>query len=320
MEAATIPAVAELAGPPPGTIPEASGSAVEAAEEMSRPREAAALTASARQMFKFSHYLHVGPGAQECPDNGVGCENGEHFHAWLRLPNKFQQKDLHEKAMAAKARTLRRLKDPESDAGTVMEAELSVLRASGDEEVMVEDLLKGEFAHFYLKATEMVDEREEFEHINQDRERYIALIDAGEDAKPEEEQSDEFRELVRQVERYVTATKEALREVQQPKRDMFLSLGREGLADRLRDARIEELAGNAFFHTYNEWMWFIGTLDVEPHQATGRPHKRKWAGVGSMDEQAPGTIWGESPEVIEAIESSFGELETALQGAARGNS
>jgi hypothetical protein len=53
------------------------------------------------------------------------CANPDHFHAWIRLPNKFQHADIHAKALASKARRMRALRDPESDASVVMDAEIA---------------------------------------------------------------------------------------------------------------------------------------------------------------------------------------------------
>src|SRR3954451_1473894 len=66
---------------------------VEEAEAATRPASAAAEHATAAQMFQFSTYLHVGPGAEGCEDF-ASCADPLHFHAWCRLPNKFQHKDI----------------------------------------------------------------------------------------------------------------------------------------------------------------------------------------------------------------------------------
>lgn len=292
---------------------------VEQAEAASRPTSAIAEKAEPLRMFKFSRYVHVGPGAEDCINNGEDCTDQTHFHAWLRLPNKFQHRDIHEKAAAARARHARRLRDPESDAYAKLEGDLDEIRRNGDEQVMIDDLLKGEWASDYLASVEEVDSHEEYATIAQDRERYQALVEAGEDQRSEEEQSDEFRELHRHTGEYLQAIKAELARVQEPKRQAFAGLGREGMVERLRDQQIEQDIHQTFMGVYNEWMWFIGTLSVERHAATGMPHRRVWSAVGSLEKQVPGTLWAAAPEVIEAIEEGFQELERALQEGARGN-
>src|SRR4051812_13441277 len=87
--------------------PEAAPAEPERSDSTSRDRS---------QMFEFSGYVHVGPGAKECEHGEDGeCDNAVHFHAWTRLPNPFQQQAIREKANAAKARKRRVLRDPESD-------------------------------------------------------------------------------------------------------------------------------------------------------------------------------------------------------------
>src|ERR1700726_392288 len=100
---------------------------LDAAIEASHPKPA---QAEAAKMFRYSSYLHVGPGAEECGHREDGeCTDPTHFHAWCRLPNKFQHRDLYTKAQAAKARRLRLLNQPDSDASEVLESELDGLRA-----------------------------------------------------------------------------------------------------------------------------------------------------------------------------------------------
>jgi REP element-mobilizing transposase RayT len=42
------------------------------------------------------------------------CTDPDHFHAWIRLPNQFQIRDIAEKAKAAQARKKRMLRDQQT--------------------------------------------------------------------------------------------------------------------------------------------------------------------------------------------------------------
>lgn len=305
-----------LAGPPAGVIP----AEIAEAERDTRRIEAPAVNAAALTMFRFSGYVHVGPGAETCEKEGEGCVDPAHFHAWCRLPNKFQQRDLTDKGMAAKARMLRRLRDPESDAAAVMGSEVALLRASGDLNTMIDDLLRTDWSTDYLKALEEVELLDEFATVDADRERYQELVEIGEALRPEDEQTDEFRELTRHVGRYLAETKKQLAAIQEPKRIALSSLGREGVIEQLREKRIAQLGDNAFAHAHAEWTWFVGTLDVERHPATGRPHRRAWQTVGSIERPEEGAMWSAPPEVIEAVEAAFHALEVSLQRGVAGNS
>jgi hypothetical protein len=288
----------------------------EVAEETTRPTEAAAEHADEQRMYRFSSFVHVGPGAADCAEGENGaCSDPLHFHAWCRLPNKFQHKDIRDKGLAAKARRIRALNDPEADAYLVLESELSEFTADRFEEV-VNELVAREWAQDYTDAIADVSEQEEFAHIDQDRERYQRFIDEGEGDKPEDEQSDEFRELHRHVTRYLEAIKGAVTERQEPRREAIRALGFEQALRNLREMRVERIGDQTFIHTYNEWMWFIGTL----RPAEGTAFERVWGAIGNADENKQGTMWGSAPEVIEAVERTFTELDREMQRAIQGNS
>src|SRR5262245_8571172 len=73
------------------------------------------------ELFKFSAWVHIGVGADECEHAQTGnCADPGHFHAWCRLPNQFQHQDIRERALAAKARRIRQLRDPATDGYDVL--------------------------------------------------------------------------------------------------------------------------------------------------------------------------------------------------------
>lgn len=290
---------------------------VEAAEEATRPKEAAAERADEQRMYRFSSYVHVGPGAEECAEGTNGaCSNPLHFHAWCRLPNKVQHKDIRDKALAAKARRIRALNDPEADAYLVLESELSEFTADNFDEV-VNELLAREWAQDYTDAIADVSEEEAYAQIDQDRERFQRFYDEGEGDKPEEEQSDEFRELNRHIQGYLDAIKARVTERQGPRRQAITELGFEQALKNLREQRVERIGDQTFIHVYNEWMWYIGTLRPV---AEGTPFERVWKALGNADENKQGTMWGSAPEVIEAVETAFTDLDREMQRAFSGNS
>lgn len=322
--------VAELQQP--GT--EDRVSAVEEAERIA-VREAVAESATSGRMFAFSRYLHVGPKSEECEEGENGtCANPLHFHAWLRLPNKFQHKDLRDKGLAAKARKARALRDPESDAYAVLEERLDAIHDESMLTAIVDEITAKEWAQDYLTAVQDLAEedddlgstdideelgvdRKKWEHIDQDRERYQALTET-ELAKPEEEQSEEFRALTKRIGDYIDALRVRVEEIQEPKKVSLVERGLDAVIGVLRKQRIDDEGEAAFLHVYNEWMWFVGTL--KPTEGGAMPHERVWSDIGSVNDPRPGTMWAAAPEVIEGVEEAFRELDAALQAAARGNS
>lgn len=307
--------------------PTAEHAKVQAAEQDTRPDEPVAATAEATKMFTFAEYIHVGRGAALCELAGEArcvhieeggkavniaerCEDPEHFHAFCRLPNKLQQKDIREKGQAAKARKARALADPESDSHTILESELLELREA-DDKLLIDELVQLSWTRDYLAAVQEVDDEEQWEHIDQDRERYSALLEQQEGI-PEEEQSEETQQLRTQIGAYIDATEERLKQIQGPQRDALAAKGHEGLVELIREKRIDQICDREFVHVYRTWTWFVGTLDVKPNPALGRPQVRRW---GSPEE-----MHDERQEVIDAIEVIFNDLELSLQKGSRGNS
>jgi hypothetical protein len=304
---------------PPAVLP-AEDPQVQEAIEASHPQGAAAERADAASMFKFSAYLHVGDGAEDCEHAIDGeCEDVGHFHAWCRLPNKFQHRDLYAKANAAKARRLRLLEDPESDASAVLDAELDPVRAVGHIDTIIDDLLGADWAADFTQASANVGEREEYEHILQDRERFMELgkLEAGKSA---DEESEEFQELGRHINKWTKDVGDEFARIQEPKRESFRGLGLEKLVEQLRAQRVEKIANEVFLHIYNQWEWFIGTMRVKPDPVSKRPYERYWSEMGSIETPAPGSMWAAPPEIIDALQETYDQLERSLQGGVSGNS
>jgi hypothetical protein len=84
---------------------------------------------SHERLFKWSQWVHVGAWAQECEKRLTGdCTDEEHFHAWIRLPNPFQIRDITAKARAARARK----KEARAGRGRLGRESHTGVRASGD--------------------------------------------------------------------------------------------------------------------------------------------------------------------------------------------
>jgi hypothetical protein len=280
--------------------------------------EAKARSATAAKIFKYSDFVDVGEGAAECEQARGGCENPEHFHAWVRLPNPYQRTDIREKALAAKARRLRELRDPDSNASVVLDDALAGLTDPAFTDTLIDELIASEWPQDYLTATGDVERREEFEHVAQDREEYNRLR-ADEEALDPEQRSEEYTQIAAQMERYVAAINERLREIQEPKRRELRERSLEALIGLVRARRVEDEADDAFMDTYNSWLWFVGTFKPDLHPTLRRPHIPMWEEIGRRDRPAPGTMFGEAPEVIEALRAAFTKLQGAFQQGASGN-
>jgi hypothetical protein len=179
-------------------------------------------------IFRYSEYVHVGPGVEECelfvaladPERDKSrplpvCSDPDHFHAWCRLPNPFQVRDIAEKASAARARRARMLKDPESDSHAILEAELDSLLDPTLKDIVVEEIIERDFAEDYddamrrVKAVEVEDfvpEDEDDEtpklyaNIEQDQEEFTRQT-----RLPEEQRGDDYEELGKTVRAFTDA-------------------------------------------------------------------------------------------------------------------
>lgn len=291
---------------------------VKAAEEETRPEEAVAESASPDRIFRFSTWIHVGAGAEECPgvekdELGavlkVECDNPAHFHAWLRLPNRFQHRDIREKATAARATMQLTLKREDSPSRTLVEVDIEELREHGDLETMIDDLVQPDWAEDFMKAMVEVSDEEHFEHIDAHRERYNELSD--EQLKlPEDERTEEFTTLDKHINRFHTELDERCKEIQEPKRQSLRDLPLDALLDQTREMKFKALADAEFTHVYRKWRAYIGTLTRKPATPIERQH-RAFATVEDFE--------GASSEVIEAVEGTLTELEMSLNNAAAGN-
>lgn len=262
------------------------------------------------QLYKFSTWVHLGPGAEDCEDGAAGaCENRLHFHSWCRLPNPIQQRDIREKAMAAKARRRRQLRDPQTDAYEVLEDDLNDLARMGEaaREAIQAELLRPLWWEDYAEAIKDVKEIEDddgehpYEHADEDDARFKLLRAMD----PSERSEDEFTELDRHLEEYTTLVQEKLEERQKPRREELEARDIASLIDELREDRIGRDSMATFMNSYSEWEWYICTY-LAPNA------RRRFA---SMDEVAAA-----APEVLAALKETYDELERiAREGVGKGS-
>lgn len=276
-----------------------------------------------QQLYRFSTWVHVGPGAEDCEavdeEQGTNdCSDPLHFHAWCRLPNPFQHRTMREKGLAAKARKVRQLRDADTDAGAILEQDLDRLARRGDDAIdeLVDELLQRDWWKDYLDAAGDVREIEEddhggegepakkFAHIEDDQRRFDELKAIAAEERPE----DEYLELGKHIAAYQEALKQRQDEIRKPKEEALRAKGVNGLLDLVRDERIEAVGTDEFMHVYSKWEWLYGTLRG---RAGGKQAQQVWTDLAHMEAAAP--------EVIEAIKETFNDLERTKQQGASGN-
>jgi hypothetical protein len=275
--------------------------------------------AKPEQMFRYSGWVHVGPGADECEaineDEGTSdCSDPRHFHAWCRLPNQFQHREIREKALAAKARKTRQLRDPETDGHAILEDAIDQLARQGDDALplLIAELTGKDWWADYMQAAQDVQEREDgtddddepvkpFARMEQDQRRYEELKALPEDERP----ADEFEELGRHLSKYAEAVKERQEELTTPKREALEERGVNALLDLVRDQRVNAAGTDEFMHVYSTWTMLVGTLK----QPGGAP-------VWPTNPQALQVV---APEVVEAVQEMFDDLEQTQQRGLEGN-
>lgn len=266
-----------------------------------------------QRLYHYSTWVHVGPGADDCEEvdekeGSCDCSNPLHFHAWCRLPNQFQNREIRERALAAKARKARQLRDEETDAHAILEDSLDQLARQGDaaKDALIEELLAPSWWEDYFEAERDVRDREEedeskpYERVDQDQARFAEL-----DAMPEDERpTEEYEELGRHLVRYHEAIKERQEQIIAPRRAELEPLDVNTLIDRVRSQRVDRAGSEEFMHLYAAESWFVGTLK-----------KRHGERVFATREQ----MHAAAPEVLDALKEAFTDLDRTKQQGASGN-
>lgn len=264
-------------------------------------------TRSTSELFQWSGYVHVGRGAEECEHRADGaCEEAEHFHAWLCLPNPFQIRDITDKARAAKARKQRALREKGSDLYEVLEADLRELRYDRYDE-LVEALAAAEVDRRLPDIVRELQDDERFEHYAQDAEEFRRLRELPED----ERDAEEWTRLEADMQAYGHELEEAVRRERQSERERLEALPADEVIDRERRSRIENIGTEVYLHTYYTWAMFIGTRKPSNELF---PSQRRFA--------SPEELRDAPPEVVIKLREKIGALESQItgRGDAAGNS
>lgn len=268
-----------------------------------------------RRLYEFSSWVHVGPGADECGDvkeetGEVTCGDPRHFHAWVRVPNQYEWRDISEKALAAKARKSRALRDEDSDSFVILEEELEQLARLGDEAkaTVVEELIQRDWYRDFLEAEKEILETENpraseegedeklYAHLREDEVRYDELRAMDEEERPK----DEYEELEKHVSGFHEAVNKRHAEIAQTKREPLMQRDINDLIDMVRSERVQGMANDAFHHTRRTWLLIYGVLKLPK---------------GDQVWSDPQQLRSVAPEVLEACNALFDDLERMENGA-----
>jgi hypothetical protein len=195
------------------------------------------------------------------------------------------------------------MRDPEANAHEILESDMFELARIASTEDIIHELVAKDWWKRQLEAMGDVEEREEFKHVDNDRERLKELRGTDPDARP----ADEFEELERHLASYNAAVEARRVELEEPVRASLGQLSMGELVEQVREDRVSAEASSAFMATYSRWSWLAGTYTS--NAPVGR--KRSFSDMEQLEEAAP--------EVLEALRETFQELETSLQRGPQGN-
>jgi nucleotide-binding universal stress UspA family protein len=276
-------------------------------QETATPVEESVPERTEVRIFRFSDFVHVGEGSAECPHGEDGrCKDPEHFHAWIRLPNKFQIVQIREKGQAARARVLRQARDKETDRWEIIENQVAESMSAGRDGVIAEILGHNEWKVYRQAMAELVNDddgegegeepRSPWADIEADQERFRVLS-----SQPEEERNaDEYGELSRHLAKWNETLDARLEELRAPEQEALEDRTDEELAEMVRERAITEQADSIFMRTYARWQMVVCTL--KPNG--GRPVDRIFG--------SPQQLEADAPEVIGGLEVAFNALENEL--------
>lgn len=265
--------------------------------------------ATPSRLHKFSAYVHVGAGAEECEHGEDGlCEDKDHFHGWCRLPNQFEREMLREKAAAAAARRLRLLADEDSDLRVILDGELRGLQAREARDELIEEVTRKDFLKNHLQAIQEVAEESDgdYDTIDEDRERLRALEAMPADERPTEE----FEYLSKRLPEHTEKVNKRREEIEQPIRDSVKDKSVDELVSIVREQRIEALAAGARGEAYVKWQWYICTFKPKSPEKPGFPSERSFSSIDEFTHAAA--------ETVEAIGQTMNELEQEASDSLKG--
>lgn len=266
-------------------------------------------TRTTPELFQWSTYVHAGAGAEKCEHGKDGqCQDPEHFHCWLRLPNPFQANDIGEKARAARARRRRALQDKDSDAHLVLEEEIqSWLLADDAWEVLLTRIADRRLIQEQADIRREMDDTDQFEHYASDLEEFQRLS-----ALPEgERDEDEYQQLVAHTTAYAEEFEKRSRAFHEKEMAYLRNLPQQDVLKLERRYRIDEIATEQFLNTYYQWAYYVCALKPV---GDGFPSERVF--------KSPEDLRTAPPEVAQALRDTYRGLEgrTIARGDAAGNS
>lgn len=268
------------------------------------------------ELYKWSAWAHVGPGAEACEavqeEKGVNdCSNPLHFHAFCRLPNPFAHREIRKRALAAKARHVRLLRDSDSDDAVILEDEMDRIARGGDlaKPALLDELVGQDWWRDFLEATSDIKLHEDdggtqpFEFIDEDVREYQRLTRDKEEGEEDSPAAARLESHIADFNKRVDARQE---ELSSPRRIALEARDLNDLIDMVRDQRIDVASNEAFGHEYAACQWLLCTF-VKPG---GEP---VWPSREAM-ERADGAV-------LEALKAIYRDLEkTQQQGGGPGNS
>lgn len=251
------------------------------------------------RMHNFSDWVHVGPGAATCDciktvtensgrehqaADGT-CQDPDHFHGWVRLPNQFERKSIADKAAAAEARRLRALRDPDSGDSVILDNEIESMVLAGDKEPLIDEIVGQNFLEDHIQAVKEVgeDEEGEWDTVEEDRERLNALR-----AKlPEDRDEEEFERLGDRISRHADLVNERRDAIQEPKRAAIADKPIEELGQIVRQVRVDAMANGTRREEALKWEMYICTFQPKALDKPGFPSQRSFSSIDAFVAAAP---------------------------------
>lgn len=280
-------------------------------EQTATPVEESAPDRTEARLFRFSEYVHVGEGSAECEHGEDGkCRDEDHFHAWVRLPNKFQITQIREKAQAARSRVIRQSKDEKTDRWEIINNQVAEARLAGSDGMIAELVGRQEWRVMNKAMRELVND-DNAEDTGEDEAKAVSKWATIEEDQrrfrhlsvlPEEDRdADEFGELTRHLAAYTAALDARYEELTAPEREALEARSDDELAEMVRDIAATEQADGVYMREFTRYQLVVCTL--KPN-GTKHPQDRVYGDVNQLS--------AESPEVVAVLESTFGDLEGEL--------
>lgn len=223
----------------------------------------------------------------------------------IRIPNQFQRGKMKEEADASRARKLRDLRNPNSNAYLAIENQLDQIYGEMTDDEVRNALLSRAQPHATAKAQleiQLADPDEhpewvEFATVERQQHAYSRMLRAG------QEDTEEFKACEAMLVDYGHALAEFVKDELEPLSNMLAGEGRAALDERLKKVLMREVCDGAFMEAYNQWQIYFGTRD---------PKNRHKLFYSSFDR-----LIDEDPERLDALLNEFVMLEALNIGEAK---